>query len=147
MTGTGLFGRAVNHRFRAVVVVALAVAGAAHIPVVPDHLREAPYIGILFIVLTAACFCLAAVVALVDIPASYFSTIAVMVLAIVAYVLSRTVGLPQIGDDVGNWLEPLGVVSVISEAIACFGALIIGLKARGSSPQHARGQVQGRSPQ
>ena len=36
-------------------------------------------------------------------------------LAIVAYVLSRTTGLPQSSDDVGNWSEPLGVASLFVE--------------------------------
>ena len=53
-----------------------------------------------------------------------------MGLAILGYVISRTIGLPQIGDDIGNWLEPLGVVAVIAEATACLSAVAIGLKAR-----------------
>ncbi len=28
----------------------------------------------------------------------------------------RTIGLPQIGDDIGNWGEPLGIVAIIAEA-------------------------------
>lgn len=136
MTGNGLLGSPLKHRLRALPVVALIVAGVAHIPVIPDHLHEAPYIGILFIVLTAASFALAAVIALRDVAAAYYSTAAVMGLAILAYVVSRTIGLPQIGDDIGNWLEPLGVVSVISEAIACWSPLAISFKARHPHPQH-----------
>jgi hypothetical protein len=34
---------------------------------------------------------------------------------IVAYVLSRTVGLPQVADDIGNWGEPLGIASMFVE--------------------------------
>ena len=35
--------------------------------------------------------------------------------AIVAFVLSRTVGLPQGADDIGNWTEPLGMASLFVE--------------------------------
>jgi hypothetical protein len=40
-----------------------------------------------------------------------------MVLA--GFVLSRTTGLPQATDDIGNWGEPLGIASMFVE-----GALI-----------------------
>lgn len=36
---------------------------------------------------------------------------------IVGYVLSRGPGLPNYTDDVGNWTEPLGVVSLIVEGV------------------------------
>src|SRR5205814_10260123 len=35
--------------------------------------------------------------------------------AIVAFVISRTVGLPQGADDIGNWTEPLGLASLFVE--------------------------------
>lgn len=45
---------------------------------------------------------------------------------IVGYVLSRSTGLPNYSDDIGNWSEPLGVASLAVEALlvaTCFGAL------------------------
>jgi hypothetical protein len=41
--------------FRFVAAAACLVAAAAHVPVVEDHVHEATYIGVLFIVLSAAC--------------------------------------------------------------------------------------------
>jgi hypothetical protein len=35
--------------------------------------------------------------------------------AFVGYVLSRTTGLPNATDDIGNWTEPLGLASLIVE--------------------------------
>jgi membrane protease YdiL (CAAX protease family) len=35
---------------------------------------------------------------------------------IVGYVISRTIGLPNSADDIGNWLEPLGLASLFVEA-------------------------------
>lgn len=32
------------------------------------------------------------------------------------YVVSRTVGLPNAADDIGNWTEPLGLASMVIEA-------------------------------
>ncbi|MDQ2789405.1 MAG: hypothetical protein M3Y73_06755 [Actinomycetota bacterium] len=36
---------------------------------------------------------------------------------IVGYVLSRGPGMPNYTDDIGNWAEPLGVVSLVVEGI------------------------------
>jgi hypothetical protein len=45
---------------RALPLAALAlVAAAAHVPVTPEHLQEARYIGVLFIALEFACVVLA----------------------------------------------------------------------------------------
>lgn len=35
----------------------------------------------------------------------------------VGYVLSRTVGIPQDRDDIGNWSDPLGVASLVIEGL------------------------------
>ena len=35
--------------------------------------------------------------------------------AIIGYALTRTIGLPQAMGDIGNWLEPSGVFSLIAE--------------------------------
>ncbi|MCZ2404771.1 hypothetical protein IV498_16710 [Paenarthrobacter sp. Z7-10] len=113
---------------RALPAAALVVAGAAHIPVIPAHLHEAPYIGILFILLAAGSFVLAGVLTFYDVAAAYVLTAVVMALALVAYIISRTFGLPLIGDDVGNWLAPLGVVSVIAEIVACAAAIALSRK-------------------
>lgn len=95
----------------------LVVAGAVHIPVTPEHLEEAPYIGYSFIALTAVCFLLALVILVADTPAVWTAIGVVTALALGAYLLSRSVALPQIGDDVGNWLEPLGVVAIVFEGL------------------------------
>ena len=37
--------------------------------------------------------------------------------SLVGYVMSRTVGLPLIPAEPGAWLEPLGIASLIAEAL------------------------------
>jgi hypothetical protein len=53
--------------------------------------------------------------------------------AVVAYALSRTIGLPLMADDVGNWLEPLGIVSVVTETAVSALALVALRRARRTS--------------
>ena len=50
---------------------------------------------------------------------------------IVGYVLSRGPGLPNYTDDVGNWTEPLGVISLVVEgALLVTAATALGLSLR-----------------
>jgi len=107
-----------DHRVRRWVTSALLlVAAGSHVPLVSEHLREAPYVGWSFIVLIVTCVLLAGCIALVDQGAVWLLSAAVCLGALVAFLASRTVGLPQIGDEVGNWTEPLGFPAVLSEAL------------------------------
>jgi hypothetical protein len=62
-----------------------------------------------------ACVVLAAALLVWDSPLVWAAVGTTCSLAVVAFLLSRTVGLPLIADDIGNWLETLGVVSVLTE--------------------------------
>jgi hypothetical protein len=39
------------------------------------------------------------------------------------YVVSRTTGMPNATDDIGNWTEPLGLASIVAEAMTVLAAL------------------------
>lgn len=93
------------------------VEGTAHIPVIEKHLSEAPYIGVGFELLTVAGLMLGFLLLTADTPAVWAATLTVSVLAIAGHVLSRSVGLPQIHGDIGNWAEPLGIVAITGETI------------------------------
>ncbi|CAN5143162.1 hypothetical protein BH09ACT8_BH09ACT8_08500 [soil metagenome] len=109
--------------YRFVLIPAAVAAAVAHIPVTAAHLAEAPYIGVLFIELTAALLILAAAAVIADSTAIYLATIVVCTTAVVAYAATRTFAFPQIADDVGNWLEPLGIVSIASESVVIAAGL------------------------
>jgi hypothetical protein len=94
------------------------VAVVAHIPMTGPHLQEVPYMGVMFIVLTAALFFLAAAALIRDSAAVYLATILTCALAITGYAATRTVAFPSLADNIWNWLEPLGIVSILSEALA-----------------------------
>jgi hypothetical protein len=107
-----------------VLAAAAAVAALAHVPVIGSHLEEAPYMGVLFVALTAACTVLAAAALLRGGRAVYLLTVLTCGLAVLGYAATRLVAFPMLADDVGNWLEPLGVVSIVSESIAVAAALV-----------------------
>jgi hypothetical protein len=119
--GHGSGREPVDYRF--VAAAAALVALAAHVPITGEHLREAPYIGVLFVALEVACGLLA--VGLVSRPRGWLWSAAALVggLSVVAYVVSRGLGLPQMADDRGDWTNPLGIVSVVAESSLCLLAL------------------------
>jgi hypothetical protein len=102
---------------RSVVAVAALVATVAHIPVIGPHLDEAPYMGVLFIVLTVGCAAIALAAMVRDSAAVYALAVLTCGLAVLGYAATRLVAFPMLADDVGNWLEPLGVASVLSESV------------------------------
>lgn len=127
MTTTRVWTAAQHARARWVLAAAAVIAALAHLPVIGHHLEEAPYMGVLFIVLTAACVSLAAVATVRDAPVVYALAILTCGLAILGYAATRIVAFPELGDDVGDWLEPLGVLSVLAEAVVV-AAAVTGLR-------------------
>jgi len=109
------------------VAAAALVAAVAHIPVIAPHLDEAPYMGALFIVLTMGCLAIVAAALLRDSAVMYGLAVLTCGLAVLGYGATRLVTFPMLADDVGNWLEPLGVVSVLSELLVV-GASAVALR-------------------
>jgi hypothetical protein len=114
---------------RWVMATAAVSAGAAHIPVIPPHLKEAPYMGVLFILLTIACIALAMAAITYDAPMVYLAAATICGLTNIGYAATRLVAFPMLADDVGNWLEPLGVVSIVAET-AVVASSIAALRCR-----------------
>jgi len=102
----------------------LVVTSGTHIPLIPAHLHEAPYVGALFIGQSVASAGLASLLVTRDTPAVWAATAVLTVLAVTGFLASRTVGLPQIGDDVGNWSEPLWFPALAAELFAATTAVL-----------------------
>jgi hypothetical protein len=122
--------------WRWVMVPAALAAAAAHLPVIRPHLDEAPYMGVLFVVLSAACVALASAAISWDTPLIYALSALTCGLAVLGYVATRVLAFPMLADDVGNWLEPLGVLSIVSETVvvlAAAGALAASRRRRASA--------------
>lgn len=107
------------------LALAATVTAGAHIPIIAPHLAEAPYMGTLFIVLTVACVALAAAAVVRDSVAVYALSMLTCGSAIIGYAATRLVAFPMLGDEVGNWLEPLGVVAVTAEALVVWSAATV----------------------
>jgi hypothetical protein len=101
---------------RRIGLVLILATGILHLLEAPEYYGEVKYIGGLFV----ACF-LGSVIAAVGIwkqrPWGWWAGIAIAGGSLLAYVASRTVGLPSFRE--ASWsqaLEPMGVASMLIEA-------------------------------
>jgi len=102
---------------RGVAVVGLLAVALIHLLDLESKFKETPYLGVAYVVLLAGCL-----YAAWDLTArgSHTAWVLAGMLALAAlagYMVSRSVGLPGAHGDVGNWLEPLGVAALFSEAV------------------------------
>jgi len=92
----------------------IAAVGLIHLLEAPEELEEATYLGLLFLANVGG-----AVVAAIGIYRNYRWGWGLGALAaggaFAGYVISRTIGLP--GMPVEDWLEPLGVLSLVVEGL------------------------------
>jgi hypothetical protein len=103
----------------------LAVVGLIGIAIV--HLidsvgtySETRYIFWLYVALIVGCVVQSAVLLFahrLDAGLAWSAVVVLGLAPLVGYVLSRSTGLPGDGGDIGNWSEPLGLVSMFVEAL------------------------------
>ena len=109
-------------------IVLLLTIGLIHVIDAPDCFEEAAYKGWLFYANGAGAL-LAAFGILRGKCWGWSLGLLIAAGSLICYVLSRTVGLPMIPAEPDAWLEPLGVASLIAEAL--FVAVFFGACRRG----------------
>src|SRR6476659_6321619 len=102
---------------RAVGAIALAAVAVIHVLDFPDTVAATPLIGYGYILLIAAALVSAALLMTVPGPRVWAMAELVAAGAVVAYVLSRTTGLPTDHLDIGNWNCALGTTAVSVESL------------------------------
>jgi hypothetical protein len=100
---------------RALAVVGLAGVALIHLLDAPGTFASSPYKGWLYTALIVGSLATAAVLVRHSDPRAWAAAAVLCLGAIAAFVVSRTVGLPQGADDIGNWTEPLGLASLFVE--------------------------------
>ena len=97
-------------------ILLIVVVGLIHLYKAPAYLEAAPYIGVAFLINI-----LLALVSAFGIYRGmwwgWLLGILVAGGAFVMYVVSRTIGLPGLEDDVGEWFDPAGILALIVEAL------------------------------
>jgi hypothetical protein len=101
------------------VVAAMGLVGIAliHLLDAPSKFDETPYQGWLFVILIITSLALADRLVRTDDTRLWAGARHGAGATMVAFVLSRTVGLPGAAADVGEWEEPLAMASLFVEGI------------------------------
>ena len=115
---------------RAVAVIGLAGVALIHLLDAPATFQSAAYKGWLYVGLILGCVVVAGALVRSSDRRAWTAAALLSLGAIVAFVISRTVGLPQGADDIGNWSEPLGIASLYVEgALAALSACVLASRA------------------
>jgi hypothetical protein len=119
-------GAATEPVARALAIAGLAGVALIHLLDAHDTFIASPYKGWLYVGLIVGSLLTAyGLLRRPDLRA-WRAAVALPAGAFVAFVWSRTVGLPQGADDIGNWWEPLGLASLFAEAaVIAVGASVL----------------------
>ena len=98
-------------------IVAIIGTGLIHAVEAPDSFGEATYKGVLFV--ANGIGALVAAIGIYRNQRLWGWTLGLLVAggAFLAYVASRTVGLPGLAAEPDAWLEPMGVASLVCEGL------------------------------
>jgi Na+/proline symporter len=94
---------------RTAAVVGLAGFALIHLLDLPGTISATPYIGWMYIALIISAVALAAALTRSSDVRIWQAVAGLVTSVMIGYVLSRTTGLPQSTDDIGNWTQPLGM--------------------------------------
>jgi hypothetical protein len=126
---------------RATAAVGLAGIALIHLLDSIDTWAETRYLFWMYVALMLASLGLAGLVLRGAGRGVWLAAAGLAGLVIAGYVLSRTTGLPNADDDVGNWTEPLGLASLFVEGcVVAVSAYALTALARpvGRAPHAAR---------
>jgi hypothetical protein len=118
---------------RGLAVVGLLGIALIHILDAIPTFSQLPYKGWMYTALILSALTVAGMLVRGPSRRTWMAAGSLVLGAILAFVYSRTVGLPGAADDIGNWAEPIGVAALFAEgavlAITTY-ALIAGIPAR-----------------
>jgi len=124
---------------RATAVVALAGVALIHLLDLPGKFTETPYMGALYVLLMIGCVLAAALLVRGSSRDAWRLAVLVPLGPMIGYLLTRTAGLPQATDDIGNWSEPLGMASLFVEgALVALAGAVLYERSRLRAPVRAR---------
>ena len=126
-----------NHRTIAVnrrvaVGLGLASVAAIHILDLPGKFAETPYLAAFYVALIIASFVLTERLFVAGTRRDFLAAAALSAAVIVGFTINRTVGMPGATGDIGNWLEPLGLLSIVVEAFVLWQSIaaVVGMPRR-----------------
>jgi hypothetical protein len=120
-TTTAVPADAVEHAIRHTTLRALGFVGMLaialiHLLDVIGKIKETPYLGVMYIALMVASVAVALYLLHTGSTRAWAAAGLLAAATLGGFILSRTTGLPNAKDDIGNWTEALGLASMFVEA-------------------------------
>jgi hypothetical protein len=115
----------VDPAVRAFAAIGLMAVGVIHILEIQGQLSGAVWLTVGFVLLGVIAPIVGLWLLARPSPVAWQVTALVCVSAFAGYVLTRSVPVPGDRGDVGNWLEPLGVVALMTEGIVTILAVLV----------------------
>ena len=114
---------------RAIASTGLLGIALIHLLDLQGKLQETPYLGWAYIALIVGCIGVGLGLAFRDERRLWVGGFVLAALTLAGYVVNRTVGMPHATEDIGNWLEPLGLASLFVEGVvaAVCGAVVFAI--------------------
>ena len=112
------------HNRRSNVILGLFGLAGVHVMDLPAKWEETFYIAIAYILVIIFC---AVVIERLTVKGSvldYLGAAGASIAVLLGYVVNRTVGMPGAMGDIGNWFEPLGLLSIAVELFAVWHSLL-----------------------
>jgi hypothetical protein len=116
VVGSGAIAGAVRDAaVRAATAVGVGAIAVIHAVDSVGKWTETRYLFWLYMALVAGCIVTVAALLFQRSRAALLAAAGLAAIVIASYVLDRTVGLPHASGDIGNWVEPLGLASLVVE--------------------------------
>jgi hypothetical protein len=110
---------------RTATIAGLTGVALIHVLQLPDAFSETFYLGLLFVGAVVAAVLVAAALTRTSGRRVWTAAFALPALILLGYLLSRTTGLPDATNDVGEWDEPLGLASMVAETlVVCVSGVV-----------------------
>jgi len=101
---------------RSLAIAALTAIAVTHFAELPDKIEEATYLTVMFLANIMASVALTGLLVARRMQRGAIEAGGALALVtLIGYVLSRSVGLPQIHDHIGHWLDPAGIAAALAE--------------------------------
>lgn len=108
---------------RGILALGLISIAIIHVLDLPSKWQEVRYLGVGYIGVIIASLILAERIIRKPAALDYLATAALSASVLIGFTITRTVGLPGAMDDIGNWLEPVGLVSILVEVLVVWNAI------------------------
>lgn len=105
----------ISHSRQIATVFGLAGIAVVHLLDLPGKFSETPYVAYMYIGAIAAAVYLIERLLTRKNSFDYLATAFVSTAVLAGFIVNRTIGMPGATGDIGNWLEPLGFLSLFVE--------------------------------